>query len=246
MNQPGKLAFDIMLADPNRAAIFAQAMVHTQTYHPTTYDASWLLSDGGNSRQPLLVDVGGGSGAGLLSILVQTPGLDPTRCVLQDRPDMVAKFESLRLQAATKNGGKPENPDPLDGIQTMGIDFHTSQPVKNARAYILRRVLHDYADDDCVTVLAVLRAAMTDTGGSNKGEEAASKVLIMDMLLDPETSPPFCYAMDLGIMGMAGKERTREDWEGIVGRAGMRVDRVVRGASSGAGLAILECVAVGM
>lgn len=64
-------------------------------------------------------------------------------------------------------------------------------------------------------------------------------LLIMEMALLPD-SPPFCYAMDMVMMGIAGKERTLDDWEAITAEAGLRISKIV--PAPGIGLSVLECV----
>jgi hypothetical protein len=95
------------------------AMVRTQDFLATSYDASWIAE--GTDQLPadraLLVDVGGGAGQTLQAILSQTPGLAPERCVLQDRPEVIersGRTEDLQLRR----------------VQMMGMDFHQGQPVK--------------------------------------------------------------------------------------------------------------------
>lgn len=63
-----------------------------------------------------LVDVGGGYGRVLTEILTAHPRLDPTRCVLQDVPDVIAMADTAQVRTL--------------GVQTMPIDFFDAQPVK--------------------------------------------------------------------------------------------------------------------
>jgi hypothetical protein len=71
--------------------------------------------------------------------------------------------------------------------------------------------------------------------------DSSSTLLIMEMVLLPD-SPPFCYAMDMAMMGIAGKERTLDDWKAIAAGAGLRVRKVV--PAPGIGLSVVECVKV--
>ncbi len=95
--------------------------------------------------------------------------------------------------------------------------------------YLLRRVLYGYGDDEGVEILDKIREAM---------DRDNSTLLIIDMILLPD-SPPLCFAIDMNTMGIAGNERTREDWETLSSRAGLKITKVVWG--EGIGLSVLEC-----
>ena len=47
------------------------------------------------------------------------------------------------------------------GIEVMGYDFFTPQPIKGAKAYYLRTVLHDWPDKQAVQILKRVREAMS-------------------------------------------------------------------------------------
>jgi O-methyltransferase domain len=66
-----------------------------------------------------------------------------------------------------------------------------------AKAYFMRRVLHDYSDDDCVKILSHLRAAMAQD----------SKLLIQDQVMPSVITNPELEAnvavLDVATMVMA-------------------------------------------
>ncbi|KAK0716604.1 O-methyltransferase-domain-containing protein [Apiosordaria backusii] len=236
--QPEKTVFEIMNQNTELMGIFMQAMTKTQEFMACRqldgpgggdqtnerYDFTWVWEgdDEGNGERVQIVDVGGGAGHTLAGILSWEKRLNPGRCVLQDREEVIAA-----VSAKAKNN---ENGVLLKEVKKMGIDFHREQPVKGAKGYLLRRCLHDYGDDECVNILQRIQSVM----------EKDSKVLIVEMVLVSGESPPFSYALDLAMMGISGKERTLQEWEGIVSRAGLKVGKVVMG--KGIGMSILECV----
>ncbi|GAB1312713.1 hypothetical protein MFIFM68171_02923 [Madurella fahalii] len=244
--QPEKTVFELMGEQPQLVQIFMEAMVRTQEFLSTShYDVSWIVAaenddddgddnddDDDDDDRPLLVDVGGGAGQALRDILSRTPGLPRERCVLQDRAEVIERNKKT-------GGGDPE----LSGVRMMAVDFHQEQPIKGtltlhylfqslslcARAYLIRRCLHDYGDKECAGILRQIEGAMDND----------SRLLIMEMVLLPD-SPPFCYAMDMAMMGIAGKERTLDDWEALTAEAGLKISKVV--PAHGIGLSVLECV----
>jgi hypothetical protein len=89
-----------------------------------------------HENEVVFVDVGGGDGA--QSIEVQKVHKLGGRIIMQDRAAVVEKAEKAREA----------------GIETMVYDFFTEQPIKGARAYFIQFVLLNWADDDCVRILA--------------------------------------------------------------------------------------------
>ena len=91
-----------------------------------------------------LVDVGGGRGFLLGSILAGNPS---QRGVLYDLPIVVA-------------GAKPilEHLGDADRCDVVGGDFFESVPA-GADGYVLKHVLHNWDDDKCVKILRHIRAA---------------------------------------------------------------------------------------
>lgn len=68
------------------------------------------------SERPFIVDVGGGMGKVLMSILEEAPNGFGETCILQDRPDVLASIPEADLPPCVKK---------------METDFFTPQPVKS-------------------------------------------------------------------------------------------------------------------
>ena len=119
-NEVGTHFWDIIFREPKRMAGFMQSMNTLEQLLPITgmYDFKWLEQKAGTDKEtPLLVDVGGGKGQALKAIFQENPGIDKTRCYLQDLPNIIAQVET-------------EHPSELVGVKKMGHDFFTEQPVK--------------------------------------------------------------------------------------------------------------------
>jgi hypothetical protein len=94
-----------------------------------------------------LVDVGGGHGILLSTILAATPSL---RGVLFDRPEVVDRaHENLRADGM------------LSRCDVVAGDFFASVPA-GGDAYLLSRVIHDWDDAASIRILATCREAMPD------------------------------------------------------------------------------------
>lgn len=170
------------------------------------------------SRLGWLVDVGGGHGILLGAALRAAPGL---RAVLVDQPAVVEQARR-RLEAEGVAGR----------CELVAGDFFGSVPA-GADAYLLSRVLHDWADDDARRVLATCRSAMGP----------GSRLLVVEALL-PERArdQPAVIRMDLHMLVLLGaRERTEAQYRRLLAETGFRVERVVPTASV-AGLSVIEAV----
>jgi O-methyltransferase domain len=139
-----------------------------------------------------LVDVGGGDGTLLASILASTPGLHGT--LFDTGPGLAESGERLRA------AGVDDRCDVVEG------DFFESVP-EGANAYIIKSVIHDWDDEKCVTILSNCRQAMNADG----------KVLILEPVVPEVVKPSFALLgvvmSDLNmLMNTGGKERTEEEF----------------------------------
>jgi orsellinic acid C2-O-methyltransferase len=156
----------------------------------------------------MLVDVGGGDGALLSSILAATPGLHGT---LFDTGPGLAE-SGARLRAA----GVEDRCEVVEG------DFFDAVPA-GADAYIMKSVIHDWDDDRCVTILSNCRRAM----------KAGGKVLIVEPVVPERVKPSFALLgvvmSDLNmLMNTGGKERNGEEFASLLQAAGLELTGVSR------------------
>ena len=147
------------------------------------------------SDSALLIDIGGGFGQHSAAFKDRFPHL-PGRIVVQDVPSTLAHAPSV------------------DGIEFEAHDFFTPQPIRGAKFYYLRHIMHDWADEDCIRILQNLVPAM--------GPE--SRILIDEVVL-PESKTPWQVAiMDIAMMAcLGGIERSKEDWESLLDKAGLKL-----------------------
>jgi len=109
-----------------------------------------------------------------------------------------------------------------DRCEVIGGDmFHDVPP--GADAYLIKRVLMDWGDEQAAAVLRNCAAGMADDG----------KVLVVEMLLapgnDPSPGKPFDILMLLNQPG--GRIRTEVEFNGLFTAAGLRLIRVIPTAS---------------
>lgn len=215
--QDGKTAFEILEQDPEKLAGFVKLMAAAEHFRPWTgfYDYGKLVSNDGDEERPVIVDVGGADGTCIAKILEAHPELKASQCIVQDREKVVASAE--------KNENLPK------GVQFSAHDFFTPQPIKHAKAYQLRAVCHDWSDAMVVRILKQIVPVMAPD----------SKILIGDNVLPESGVVGMSAFMDLAMMCLGGKERTRADFEAVCDAAGLKVDEVYP-AKGDIGFAIVE------
>ncbi|KAL4949633.1 S-adenosyl-L-methionine-dependent methyltransferase [Aspergillus filifer] len=166
--------------------------------------------DRGNSEERdkdekgvFIVDVGGNQGHDLIRLREECPDLRG-KFILQDLPTVV--------NAAVGDDG---NRLRGMGIETMGYSFFNKQPVKGARTYYLRSILHDWPDDKALTILRNTVAAMDPTH---------SRLIIVDFVLSDTEVPLMQSALDIQMMCIgAGVERSRSEWAALLGTVGLEI-----------------------
>ncbi|KAJ4145057.1 hypothetical protein LMH87_003918 [Akanthomyces muscarius] len=161
-----------------------------------------LLAGLAQDDAPLLVDVAGGRGHDVQAFQEAFPGRG--RLVLQDMAHAIGSI-----------GGGPVAP-PLDAaIVRQTHDFFTAQPVRGARAYFLRRVLHDWPDSCCLRILKELRGAM---------RPGYSKLLIHEAILPDSGATRAQCEFDMTMMVVnGGLERSERQWAELLAEAGFEV-----------------------
>lgn len=173
------------------------------------------------SQFELVIDVGGGSGTLLLTLLRAHPAL---RGILFDLP------------AVVEEAGAQFTEEPIAGrCEGVAGDFLSSVPA-GGDAYLLSHVLHNWDDEHCLRILRNCRAAM--------GQQ--SKLLLIEIVLPTRLNQsPMTYPIvmtDLQMLVMTGgRERTESEFRALLQDAGFELQRVIqtRGLDS-----LIECVPV--
>ena len=107
-----------------RVDVFAAAMKALEQLLPVAgiYDFSWVGEHARaepDSDRPLIVDVGASKGHILRIFLEENPAIIPSRCVMEDRADVIEEAEQ-------SSAGDPI----LSRVQKVATDFCGDQPVK--------------------------------------------------------------------------------------------------------------------
>ncbi|KAJ5347653.1 Winged helix-turn-helix transcription repressor DNA-binding [Penicillium brevicompactum] len=169
------------------------------------------------SEKPFFVDVGGGHGHQCRELGKKYPTL-LGRMVLQDLPEAVkqlAPIEGVEVQAYDFFQPQTVTGEYLR-ISVNEIEWLTGLHVSGAKFYYLRRIMHDWPDNEAAAILRNIVAVMN----------VNSRILIDDTVL-PDTGANWQSTLaDLAMMAFGGKERTRAQWHSLAKSAGLRVEQI--------------------
>ncbi|ANN75718.1 methyltransferase [Bordetella flabilis] len=162
-------------------------------------------------------DIGGANGALMHALLAANPAL---RGIVLDLPHVVP---AAAAQAHALGLG--------DRLGVLAGDFLESVPP--ADLYLLKYILHDWGDDDCIRILENCRRAARPGG----------RVAVIELALGEPGEPGFGAMMDMNMMVMVagGRERTVKEYEALLGAAGWRLQSV---KSTGTPMIVIEAVSV--
>jgi hypothetical protein len=156
-----------------------------------------------------VVDVGGGQGLLLETVLTRHPHLSGT---VFDQPHVVATA--------------PRSPELAPRWRSVSGSFFDEVPV--ADAYLLKSILHDWADAECVEILTTCRRSLQPGG----------VVLVVERVLGLTGSEVEAAFSDLNMLVMpGGRERTEQEYAALFAAAGLRLTSVVDTRSA---MAVLE------
>jgi hypothetical protein len=203
----GEIAFDNFFGvdiwqyfqqNPEDAAVFNDSM---SSVTAVTNEAITSLYD--FSRFKKLVDVGGGHGGLITSILKLNPEL---KGVLFDAPQVIDGARA-RIEAAGL----------ADRCETVAGDFFKAVPA-GGDAYIMKWIIHDWDDERAITILKNVRNQMPAIG----------RIILVDSVVPESDEPHFSKFIDLNMLVMTGgKERTAKEFEELYAAAGFKLLRVI-------------------
>ena len=203
-------------AHPQEAAAFNDGMGAGQTSRATSLAAALDIGAG-----MTVVDVGGGTGLLLASLIRDKPGV---LGILADTPEVVAGAPEVLRSMGVE-----------DRIRIVASDFRKEVP-GDGDIYILSRILHDWPDDAAESILRNTRKAMRSGG----------RLAVVEGVLPERDDVPLEALLDLAredlemLVLVGGKERTRAEYADLLSRAGFHLTRVLE--SPGRDIVLAEAV----
>ncbi|MDQ4121110.1 MAG: acetylserotonin O-methyltransferase [Acidobacteriota bacterium] len=208
----GRGVFEHLGDAPEQATIFNEAMIGFHGLEPPAVAAAYDFS--GIEK---LVDVGGGTGNLLTTILQANPEL---KGLLYDLPHVAGE---ARQQIETK--GLSARCEVAEG------SFFESVP-SGGDAYLMSHIIHDWDEQKCVQILENCRKAMNGRG----------KLLLVEMVIPQGNDFHPSKLLDMVMLSVTGgKERTAEEYAALFEKAGFRLTRIVPTESP---VSVIEAVPV--
>jgi O-methyltransferase domain/Dimerisation domain len=195
----GSGLFDYLAAHPEVSALFNAGMAGNSPDHARLVAQSYDFS-----RMKIVVDVAGGRGRLLSTILAEHPQLSG---ILFDQPHVLPDARPLVAEAGV-----------AERCQFVGGNFFESVPA-GGDAYILRNIIHDWQDDQAAAILATCRRAMANS----------TRLLLVERAIadDPRAALPVLYADLEMLVNVGGRERTTDEYAALLARSGLRLVRTI-------------------
>jgi SAM-dependent methyltransferase len=199
----GQSMFDYMATAPEDATMFNEMMIAFHGAEPPAIAAAYDFSSLGT-----IVDVGGGTGNLLTTILQANPGV---RGVLYDLPHVAAQARDLIASRGLS-----------DRCEVKEGSFFDAAP-EGGDAYILSHIIHDWDEASCIKILTNCRRAMKPGG----------RLLLVEMVIPPgnDFHPGKLSDMIMLAFTPGGSERTADEYAALFAKAGLKLTRVVPTAS---------------
>ena len=194
----GMPVFDYIGQYPEEALLLSEAMVGFHGEEPpqvaATYDFSSFKT---------IVDVGGATGNMLSAILARHSG---PRGVLFDMAHVVSDAPAFLRSRGI-----------VDRVTIEAGNFFSAVPT-GGDAYVLSHIIHDWSEDQCLTILRNVRKAMQPGG----------RLLIVEMVLPDGDEPHPGKVLDIVMLVMpGGQERTKAEYAALLAKAGFKLTRIV-------------------
>jgi SAM-dependent methyltransferase len=198
----GVPAFEYYGKHPDEGAQFGKAMENLSRFAAYAVLEAYEFSDA-----KTILDIGGGNGSMVLSILQRNPQV---RGLVYDLPYMEKPAnEGIRAAGAGER------------VRFQPGSFFESIP-SGADVHLMKFILHDWDDAESIQILKHSREAITPGG----------RLVVIENVVPADPEPHMVHLLDLNMLVMTGGlERTEREYEELFERAGYRLTRAVPTAS---------------
>ncbi len=209
----GKPLFDLLQADEERAQVFDDAMGDL-----SRLETDAVLANYDFRPYQRIVDVGGGNGTLLASVVSSHP---VATGVVFDLPRLAPAAEQVLAKSLVG-----------DRIAFVGGDFFESTPPEGD-LLVLKSILHDWPDAQVVQILRACRRALRPGG----------RIVLFERMLTRDPSPSRTKNWDLLLfLILGGRERTENDFRRLLAEADLELHSTLAMHDT---LFALEAVATG-
>ena len=145
---------------------------------------------------PVIADIGGGRGHLLRAVLELAPD---ARGILFDQAHVVGDI-------------------PPEPRMTVEPGSFFSDPLPSADCYLLSNIIHDWGDDEALSILRAVRAAA----------EPTSTLLLFEFVVPDDSQGFVASDVDMWMLALvSGRERTYKEYSDLLARSGWQILRTV-------------------
>jgi hypothetical protein len=162
------------------------------------------------------IDIGGASGTLIHALMEENQTLQGVVFDLRHVvPDAMKAAENLGIQ---------------DRFSVVGGDFFSSVPP--ADLYLLKWIMHDWADDACISILKNCRLSAN----------AGGRLILIEMIIEDIGKPGIATLADLTMfVVLGGRERTLNEYKALLNATGFRFTSIT---STSTPFVLIEAVAI--
>lgn len=198
----GMGAFEYVFSEPGLGEIFNDAMTSVSELAIAPVVAAYDFT-----RFATVADVGGGHGRLLSAVLNAAPAVQG---ILYDLPQVVEGAPELLGRYGT-----------ADRVRVLEGSFFDSVP-EGADAYLLKNIIHDWPDEQALTILRNVRAAAGP----------GTTLLLVEAVIPDHDREFIGKWTDMEMLiGIAARERTEAEYRRLYEQAGFRLTAVAPTAS---------------
>jgi DNA-binding PadR family transcriptional regulator len=234
--------FEYFQQNQNRkeAQIFNSAMAALTSSH-----VSSIFSMYDFSQFNTVIDIGGGQGSFLSTLLKNNPNLSG---ILFDLPHAIESAKNLYISKSA-NTRAEDNKDFPSRCKLIEGDFFKSIPI-GADGYIIKNVILNWDDDSAATILKNCLQAMEKTvttmnaSQDGKQKKIHPKLLIIDSIM-PEGNEPFIGKfIDILMLALTykGRIRTQKEFHKLLNSSGFGITNVIHSSDNVNFLSIIEAI----
>jgi hypothetical protein len=224
--------YEYMQQNEKDAQIFNGAMTSLTSSHVSSISSMYDFS-----QFNTIIDIGGGQGMFLSTILKNNPKLQG---ILFDLPHAIESAKRLYVQGFANS--KDNNNDILSRCKLIEGDFFKSIPAVDADGYIIKNVILNWDDEAAVVILKNCLQAMKTTNRVNRKLNA--RLLVIDTIM-PETNEPFIGKFtDILMLTLThkGRIRTEKEFRNLLDGSGFDTVNVIRSSDPVNFLSIIEAI----
>jgi len=190
----GRGLYDFLKQNPPAAEKFNKAMTAFSDHEAEAVKKAYSFS-----TARTIVDIGGGQGRFVLSLVTTHPHLSG---VVFDLPPVVSSINNVKVS---------------DRINYVSGDFF-QKIYSGGDVYILKSVLHNWEDQSCVTILQNCHKAM----------QPAARLLIIERVLPQENEKSEAILFDINMLVMTeGQERTEAAYRRLLETSGFILHQII-------------------